>query len=60
MAQLEEVYQSLPKVDPLDNQPPTDGYDDWLEGSDSEKPNQLLRTTYKAIEKTTNALGIKW
>ncbi|XP_044754065.1 probable cytosolic Fe-S cluster assembly factor AGAP009023 [Coccinella septempunctata] len=56
---LEELYCSLPCKDPSDSKELKFLYENWLQGRDSEKGNSMLRTTYHAVEKSTNALTIK-
>lgn len=58
-AELEEMYQALPKAQP-DNDDVKTIYDEFLDGTGSDKVQQLLHTTYHAVEKMNTALNIKW
>lgn len=60
VAKLEETYESLPVSRPHDDPRVLSCYSEWLGGHDSQKAHQLLHAKYKAVEKTVNALGIKW
>ncbi|XP_042240301.1 cytosolic Fe-S cluster assembly factor narfl-like isoform X2 [Homarus americanus] len=60
ISKLEEAYELLPSVNPSNDLRVENCYSEWLGGADSEKTQMLLHTKYKAVEKTTNALGIKW
>lgn len=57
--ELETLYQSLPKAQP-DNDDVKTIYNEFLGGTGSEKVNQLLHTSYHAVEKMSTALNIKW
>lgn len=58
-AELEEVYRSLPKANP-DSDDVNAVYREFFGGKESEKVQQLLHTTYHAVEKMSTALNIKW
>lgn len=58
-AELEQMYRSLPKSTP-DNDDVKFIYDEFLNGVESEKAQQLLHTSYHAVEKMSTALNIKW
>ncbi|CAL4105050.1 unnamed protein product [Meganyctiphanes norvegica] len=60
VAKLEEQYTSLPVVEPSSDPRISNIYSEWLGGANSEKANNMLNTTYKEVEKSTNVLGIKW
>ncbi|XP_076043435.1 cytosolic Fe-S cluster assembly factor narfl [Oratosquilla oratoria] len=57
---LEEIYKSLPSVAPEEDRRIRELYQEWLGGEDSAKVQKSFHTNYKAVEKNTNALGIKW
>lgn len=57
---LEELYFSLPLKEPSQTKILKQLYESWLQGRDSEKSNSLLHTKYRAVEKSINALTIKW
>uniref|UniRef100_A0A1B6JNZ4 Iron hydrogenase small subunit domain-containing protein n=1 Tax=Homalodisca liturata TaxID=320908 RepID=A0A1B6JNZ4_9HEMI len=57
---LESMYRSLPSHRPEEN-PLTDLlYKNWLQGCHSDKSKAMLHTFYHALEKSSNALNIKW
>ncbi|KAK9889808.1 hypothetical protein WA026_007180 [Henosepilachna vigintioctopunctata] len=58
--QLEQLYYSLPTKSPEENKIVMKLYENWLEGNDSDKAISMLHTTYRAVEKSVNALNIKW
>ncbi|XP_027223103.2 cytosolic Fe-S cluster assembly factor narfl [Penaeus vannamei] len=60
VAKLEEAYTLLPTVNPSEDPKVPACYSEWLGGPTSEKAQKLLHTQYKAVEKSTNVLGIKW
>lgn len=57
---VEEIYKSVPVVSPFQEQRVEQMYSLWLGGRDSKKAQEILHTKYHAIEKSTNALNIKW
>lgn len=57
---LEKIYRSLPRAQPDDNKDVKSIYEGFLDGAGSEKAQQLLHTTYHAVEKMATALNIKW
>ncbi|CAO1413569.1 unnamed protein product [Diamesa hyperborea] len=56
---LEEMYRTLPRSQP-DNNDVTLIYKEFLNNSDTDKVQQLLHTTYHAVEKMNTVLNIKW
>ncbi|MCL4143199.1 UNVERIFIED_CONTAM: hypothetical protein GTU68_053720 [Idotea baltica] len=60
IAFLEGLYKGLPTAPPEEEGRVVELYSEWLGGQDSEKVRDKLHTTYKAIEKSNNPLGIKW
>lgn len=58
-AMLEEMYRTLPRSQP-DNNDVTLIYKEFLNNSDTDKVQQLLHTTYHAVEKMNTVLNIKW
>ncbi|XP_071542141.1 cytosolic Fe-S cluster assembly factor narfl isoform X2 [Panulirus ornatus] len=60
VSKLQEAYDLLPSVSPGEDPRVMTCYSEWLGGADSEKAEKLLHANYKAVEKVTNALGIKW
>lgn len=58
-AELEQIYRSLPKSTP-DNDEVKTIYEDFLDGRGTEKVQEVLHTNYHAVEKMTTALNIKW
>ncbi|KAK7067080.1 hypothetical protein SK128_025288, partial [Halocaridina rubra] len=60
VARLEEAYASLPTISPADDPRVAECYSEWLGEEDSAKAQKFLHTKYKAVEMSTNALGIKW
>lgn len=59
-AELETMYSSLSKRQPVDNPLVTHLYDTWLDGCDSDKCATLLRTQYHSVQKSNTPLNIKW
>ncbi|CAL1541927.1 unnamed protein product [Lymnaea stagnalis] len=57
---VEEIYRSVNTVDPFQHQQIETMYENWLGGKGSAKALQMLHTKYHEIEKSTNALNIKW
>ncbi|BFF94009.1 probable cytosolic Fe-S cluster assembly factor GL21135 [Drosophila madeirensis] len=57
--QLEELYKKLPRSQP-DNALTKQIYAEFLDGAHTEKSNELLHTSYHAVEKLSTALNIKW
>ncbi|XP_076265525.1 putative cytosolic Fe-S cluster assembly factor AGAP009023 [Rhynchophorus ferrugineus] len=57
---LEKMYKELPVATPRENDSVMYLYDTWLGGQDSDKSNAVLHTQYHAVEKSFNALNIKW
>ncbi|KAK8730600.1 hypothetical protein OTU49_007829 [Cherax quadricarinatus] len=60
VSKLEETYELLPAIKPNEDPRIPLCYSEWLGGADSAKAQKQLRTNYKAVEKSTNVLGIKW
>lgn len=58
-AELEALYKSLPKAEP-DNDDVKLVYDEFFNGPGSDEVQQLLHTSYHAVEKMSTALNIKW
>ncbi|KAJ3639403.1 hypothetical protein Zmor_002764 [Zophobas morio] len=58
--ELENLYSSLPVKTPEEDKVVKELYEGWLGGLESDKCTALLHTQYHAVEKTTNALNIKW
>ncbi|XP_044271400.1 probable cytosolic Fe-S cluster assembly factor CPIJ010948 [Tribolium madens] len=58
--ELENLYSSLPVKKPEENKIVKELYEGWLGGMESDKCTAILHTQYHAVEKTTNALNIKW
>ncbi|XP_017858537.1 PREDICTED: probable cytosolic Fe-S cluster assembly factor GI11683 [Drosophila arizonae] len=57
--QLEELYKQLPRSNP-DNAHTKHIYTDFLDGTQTDKSQSLLHTSYHAVEKLNTALNIKW
>ncbi|KAH8377515.1 hypothetical protein KR093_005790 [Drosophila rubida] len=57
--QLEELYKQLPRSNP-DNTQTKQIYTDFLDGAHTDKCEDLLHTSYHAVEKLNTALNIKW
>lgn len=57
---IEAAYENIPVSNPDTEWRVSNVYSEWLGGGDSEKVHKFLHTQYKSIEKSTNALGIKW
>ncbi|XP_060666480.1 probable cytosolic Fe-S cluster assembly factor GJ13047 [Drosophila nasuta] len=57
--QLEELYKKLPRSNP-DNTHTKQIYADFLDGAHTDKCEDLLHTSYHAVEKLNTALNIKW
>lgn len=57
---LEELYKSLPVVEPENNSIVQRLYKEWLDGQSSDKCSTILHTSYHQIEKSKTALNIKW
>jgi iron only hydrogenase large subunit-like protein len=57
--ELEELYRSLPRSQP-DNEQVKVIYEEFLNGTESDKSRELLHTTYHAVEKMSTSLNIKW
>lgn len=60
LTQVEEKYESAPYEDVWENDAVDKLYELWLEGVDNDKAQRMLHTEYHAVEKTINALNIKW
>ncbi|XP_028138259.1 probable cytosolic Fe-S cluster assembly factor AGAP009023 [Diabrotica virgifera virgifera] len=60
LLEIEKLYDSLPTHLPESNKVVKELYDSWLQGEDSDKCSLILHTQYHAVEKSTNALNIKW
>ncbi|KAK6171300.1 hypothetical protein SNE40_019518 [Patella caerulea] len=60
LTRVNELYKSEKTISPFDHADVKRIYDEWLNGTDSEKSNSLLHTQYHEVEKMTNALNIKW
>lgn len=58
-AELEQIYRLLPKSTP-DNKENKEIYEKFFDGCSSEKTQELLHTSYHAVEKMSSALIIKW
>lgn len=59
ITRLEDLYRMLPKSTP-DNSDVDSIYNNFLDGSHSDKTVALLHTEYHAVEKMNTALNIKW
>lgn len=57
---LENTYNSLPQINPEENETVWKLYRSWLGGQDSDKAVAMLHTEYSAVEKLSTALNIKW
>ena len=57
--ELEELYRSLPHSTP-ENKEVNEIYENFFEGKNSGKVQDLLHTSYHAVEKMSTALNIKW
>ncbi|XP_056641236.1 probable cytosolic Fe-S cluster assembly factor GI11683 [Diorhabda sublineata] len=60
LSEIDCLYNSLPIHFPENNQIIKKLYDTWLGGEDSDKCFGILHTNYHAVEKSINALNIKW
>nr|XP_014348419.1 PREDICTED: nuclear prelamin A recognition factor [Latimeria chalumnae] len=60
LQQMEEAYTSLPVRLPETNPCVQKLYQDWLEGTDSEKVREVLHTQYQAANQTSTSFDIKW
>ncbi|KAH8037924.1 hypothetical protein HPB51_018412 [Rhipicephalus microplus] len=66
LKRVEDAYNAVECQPPGVNKAVLDVYHDWLglenplDGSGGGGDATLLRTTYHALEKTTNALNIRW
>lgn len=60
LKKVEQIYASIPNVLPSQFIEVYRLYDEWLEGANSAKSKKFLHTEYHEIEKSTNALAIKW
>lgn len=59
IGRMEVLYRALPKS--TVNSPETQFfYDTYLDGVGSDRSNDLLHTSYHAVEKMNTALNIKW
>lgn len=58
-AELEEMYRKLPKSQP-ENEDVKVIYEKFFNGAASDKVQELLHTSYHAVEKMSTALNIKW
>jgi iron only hydrogenase large subunit-like protein len=58
--ELENLYASLPLKPPEEDKTVRELYEGWLGGQESDKCTAILHTQYHAVEKTSNALNIKW
>ncbi|XP_055878060.1 cytosolic iron-sulfur assembly component 3-like [Biomphalaria glabrata] len=57
---VEKIYSSVDVVDPFDLKPVKELYEKWLGGKGSQKAYAMLHTQYHAVEKSNNAINIKW
>lgn len=58
---LEEMYRSLMNSQPENNEAVSDVYKEFFNaGSSDDKTQNLLHTSYHALEKTSTSLNIKW
>ncbi|XP_050307953.1 probable cytosolic Fe-S cluster assembly factor AGAP009023 [Anthonomus grandis grandis] len=60
IGELEKMYRSLPVATPEENKMVNSLYENWLGGQESDKSSAVLHTQYHAVEKSHNALNIKW
>ena len=60
LAKVEELYSSQPAVSPSEVADVQRLYTEWLGGAGSPKAQEMLHTSYHEVEKTTNALVMKW
>ena len=60
LTRLQDVYKQPASRDPRHSDFIATLYTDWLGGEDSDKARAMLHTSYKEVEKMTNALTIKW
>jgi iron only hydrogenase large subunit-like protein len=58
-AELEKMYRSMPQSQP-DNDEVKAIYEQFFNGTASDKTQKLLHTSYHAVEKMSTALNIKW
>lgn len=56
---LEEMYKSLMMSQP-DNETVTAIYQEFFNGTNNDKTQKLLHTSYHALEKASTSLNIKW
>uniref|UniRef100_A0A1B6CJK3 Iron hydrogenase small subunit domain-containing protein n=1 Tax=Clastoptera arizonana TaxID=38151 RepID=A0A1B6CJK3_9HEMI len=59
-SKLDEMYRTLDVHKPEENKAVSDLYKSWVEGCHTVKSRALLHTSYHALEKSSNALNIKW
>jgi iron only hydrogenase large subunit-like protein len=55
-----QLYNSLKCYRPEEDEHVQEVYEKWLGGENSEKCQEILHTSYHAVEKNVTALGIKW
>ncbi|OBS70999.1 hypothetical protein A6R68_00496 [Neotoma lepida] len=60
LRQMEGIYSSIPVRPPESSAHVQELYQEWLEGTESPKVQEVLHTTYQSLEPCTDSLDIKW
>ncbi|XP_073900925.1 nuclear prelamin A recognition factor isoform X2 [Castor canadensis] len=60
LRQMEGIYSDIPVQRPESSAHVQELYQEWLEGTDSPKVQQVLHTTYQTPEPCTDSLDMKW
>lgn len=60
LRRVEDLYYSLPVNEPGENKDVQKLYEDWLGALGASCSEEILHTSYHAVEKMANALFLKW
>ncbi|CAO2646476.1 Nuclear prelamin A recognition factor [Lemmus lemmus] len=60
LQQMEGIYSGIPVRPPESSAHVQELYQEWLEGTESPKVQEVLHTTYQSLEPRTDGLDIKW
>ncbi|KAL1778682.1 nuclear prelamin A recognition factor [Sigmodon hispidus] len=60
LQQMEGIYSGIPVRPPESSALVQELYQEWLEGTESPKVQEVLHTTYQSSEPCTDSLDIKW
>lgn len=60
LQQMEGIYSGIPVWPPESSTHVQELYQEWLEGTESPKVQEVLHTSYQSLEPCTDSLDIKW